>query len=101
MKWGDRMSTKNPFTYGFRAVGRDPALLLIEILWRWCFGAVALCLLWMVLISPAPSLFAGDCSGCSGNDPVAIAGQLKLWLATRGLERLPLAFAFLGAGTAV
>jgi hypothetical protein len=95
------MSTKNPLTYGFRAVGRDPALLLIEILWRWCFGAVVLSLLWMFLISPAPAVFRDGCSGCGGNDPLAIAGQLKFWLAVRGHQRLPLVVTLLVAGSAL
>ncbi|HKD45639.1 MAG TPA: hypothetical protein VKD24_08275 [Candidatus Angelobacter sp.] len=95
------MSTKNPLTYGFRAVGRDPALLLIEILWRWSFGALVLSLLWMVLISPAPAFLGSDCSGCGSRDPVTVARQLKFWLATGGHERLPLVVAFLVAGTAL
>lgn len=32
---------------GFREVLRDPALLLIEIGWRWTFGAIAIVVLWL------------------------------------------------------
>src|SRR5882724_1264007 len=31
----------NPITAGFRAVRRDPMILLTEILWRWSFGVIA------------------------------------------------------------
>src|SRR6476646_6566756 len=34
----------NPITQGLRAVTRDPAIFLVEILWRWSFAALA-CLL--------------------------------------------------------
>jgi hypothetical protein len=37
--------TPNPITQGFRAVLRDPAIYLVEILWRWSFAVVALALL--------------------------------------------------------
>jgi len=35
----------NPIIQGFRAARRDPALFLLEILWRWSFAAIALLLL--------------------------------------------------------
>ena len=34
----------NPITQGLRAVTRDPAIFLVEILWRWSFALLA-CLL--------------------------------------------------------
>jgi hypothetical protein len=34
----------NPIMHGFRAARRDPALFLLEILWRWSFAAIALLL---------------------------------------------------------
>ena len=37
----------NPVREGFREVLRDPALLLIEIGWRWTFGAIAFFVLWL------------------------------------------------------
>lgn len=36
--------TPNPITQGLRAVMRDPAIFLVEILWRWSFAILA-CLL--------------------------------------------------------
>src|SRR6478609_5031103 len=36
--------TPNPITQGLRAVTRDPAIFLVEILWRWSFAILA-CLL--------------------------------------------------------
>lgn len=36
--------TPNPITQGLRAVTRDPAIFLVEILWRWSFALLA-CLL--------------------------------------------------------
>ncbi|HEY4676903.1 MAG TPA: hypothetical protein VIJ01_07070 [Candidatus Angelobacter sp.] len=36
--------TPNPITQGLRAVTRDPAIFLVEILWRWSFGILT-CLL--------------------------------------------------------
>lgn len=36
--------TPNPITQGLRAVSRDPAIFLVEILWRWSFALLA-CLL--------------------------------------------------------
>jgi len=38
-------SLPNPILQGFSAVRRDPAVFLLEILWRWSFAAAALLLL--------------------------------------------------------
>lgn len=52
----------NPIAQGFRAVTRDPAVLLLEILWRWVFAISAIFLLGLtgiVLLGPlhiGPSL---------------------------------------------
>ena len=44
------MSRPSPFARGFRAVRREPAVLLVEIGWRWLFGGVATALLiWATL----------------------------------------------------
>ena len=60
---------------GFRIVRSDPGLLLLELLWRWCFGLALLALLFVaythlrqaILISDADqALFASE-------DPLAIA----------------------------
>jgi hypothetical protein len=70
------MSANNPLTYGFRAIRRDPALLLIEILWRWSFGAVAIFLLLGFLAMRPETLDAGDTIQWSSHDPVLIAQSL-------------------------
>ena len=41
----------NPLREGFREVLRDPALLLIEIRWRWTFGAIAILVLWLSIFA--------------------------------------------------
>src|SRR6478672_11870839 len=45
----------NPIMQGFRAIRRDPAVLLLEILWRWSFGFTALLILFgagLLLLDP-------------------------------------------------
>jgi len=45
----------NPITKAFRAVRRDPAVFLIEILWRWSFALIAFFLLFiagLMLLGP-------------------------------------------------
>jgi hypothetical protein len=45
----------NPVTQAFRAVRRDPAVFLIEILWRWSFALIAFFLLFiagLILLGP-------------------------------------------------
>jgi hypothetical protein len=70
------MSTKNPLTYGFGAIRRDPALLLVEILWRWCFGALSLLLFLGFLVMRPEVVAAGDGSAWSSQDPLLIAQAL-------------------------
>ncbi len=92
------MFTKNPLTYGFRAVRRDPALLLVEVLWRWSFGAVALFLL-LPFALLSGDFVAGDTAAWSSRDPVLMA-QAFLHLPA-GLEgqRLRVAIGLLFAAT--
>jgi len=40
----------NPITQGFRAARREPALFLVEILWRWSFAAIALLLVFCAVL---------------------------------------------------
>jgi hypothetical protein len=40
----------NPLREGFREVLRDPALLLMEIAWRWTFGSIAIFICTMVAL---------------------------------------------------
>jgi hypothetical protein len=69
----------NPITQGIRAVSRDPALFLVEILWRWSFAIVA-CLLivsaGLILLGPLHVGNAWD-SASRSRDPQKI-GQLVL-----------------------
>jgi hypothetical protein len=45
------MPPPSPFASGFRAVRREPSVLLAEIGWRWLFGGIATALLvWAVLV---------------------------------------------------
>ncbi len=60
---------------GFRILRSDPALLLLELLWRWCFGLALLGVLFVayahlrqaILISDADQAIFGS------EDPLAIA----------------------------
>jgi hypothetical protein len=70
------MSATNPLTYGFRAIRRDPALLLIEILWRWSFGAIMVFLLLGFLATHPESLVVIDSVPWGSHDPVLIAQSL-------------------------
>lgn len=69
----------NPITQGLRAVTRDPAVFLVEILWRWSFALLA-CLLvvgvGLMLLGPLHVGHAWDTAWRS-RDPQRI-GQLLL-----------------------
>jgi hypothetical protein len=93
------MSTKNPLTYGFGAIRRDPALLLIEILWRWCFGAMALLLFLGFLAMQPGSTATGDTSGWSSHDPLLIAQAFLHLLIGLGGRPLQVALALLLVAT--
>src|SRR5436309_1957646 len=71
----------NPITQGIKAVWRDPALFLVEILWRWSFVIVA-CLLiasaGAILLGPLHIGNAWD-SASRSRDPQRM-GQLALML---------------------
>jgi hypothetical protein len=43
------MQPPNPIMQGLRSVWRDPATFLLEILWRWCFGVIALLIVFSAL----------------------------------------------------
>jgi hypothetical protein len=60
----------DPLREGFREVLRDPALLLIEIGWRWTFGAIAIVVLWLSVFAvlgnvPVDSRFLSTSSALS------------------------------------
>ncbi|HEY6307653.1 MAG TPA: hypothetical protein VI488_14470 [Candidatus Angelobacter sp.] len=82
------MSTKNPLTYGFRAIRNDPSLLLVEVLWRWCCGAVVLLLLSGFLVVHPVAVAAADTSAWSSRDPLLVAQAFLHVLA--GLGGTPL-----------
>jgi hypothetical protein len=69
----------NPITQGLRAVTRDPAIFLVEILWRWSFALLA-CLLviavGLMLLGPLHIGHAWD-TAWSSRDPQRM-GQLVL-----------------------
>ena len=68
----------NPLTHGFRAVLRDPTILLAEVVWRWCFGAVAFFLLFgsaMVLMNSA-TFSSNDEAAWRSRDPYLVAEAL-------------------------
>lgn len=67
----------NPITQGLRAVTRDPAIFLVEILWRWSFAVLACFLVagvGMMLLGPLHVGKAWD-SAWGSRDPQRI-GQL-------------------------
>lgn len=95
------MSTKNPLTYGFGAIRRDPTLLLIEILWRWCFGGIAL-LLFLGLLALQPGVVAADdASAWGSHDPLLITQAFLHLLSRLGGKPPVVAVVLLLAATAV
>jgi hypothetical protein len=89
------MSAKNPLTYGFRAIRRDPAVLLIEILWRWSFGAVGILLLLGFVAMHQNALAAADSVPWNSHDPVSIAQSLLPVVVELASQWLPLAIGLL------
>ena len=86
----------NPITQGIKAVWRDPALFLVEILWRWSFVIVA-CLLiasaGAMLLGPLHIGNAWD-SASQSRDPQKM-GQLTLViLLLLGVKAIVAAIAF-------
>ena len=64
-------SSPNPLTAGFRAVLRDPTVLLLEVVWRWCFGATAGLLLffgWLMAMASVP-VSRADSNAWGSHDP--------------------------------
>lgn len=50
-------SNPSPLTSGMRAVLRDPTVLVVEVVWRWCFGATTGALLffgWLMAMGSVP-----------------------------------------------
>jgi hypothetical protein len=72
------MSTKNPLTCGFHAIRRDPALIFVEILWRWCFGAMAFAILFGATLRLLGSVTVtqSDASALRSHDPLLMVQSL-------------------------
>lgn len=95
------MSAENPFTYGFRAIRRDPVLLLVEILWRWCFGGQAVLLLLGPLVMLPGTVAGGDATALRSRDPLLLAQACLRMLTSLGGKALLIAAGFLLAATAL
>src|SRR6478672_7696134 len=93
----------NPITQGLRAVTRDPAIFLVEILWRWSFAILA-CLLvagvGVMLLGPLHVGHAWDTAWRS-RDPQRMGQLLVTVLLILGMKAvvaalaIPVAIAFL------
>jgi hypothetical protein len=68
------MST-DPNREALRLIRREPALLAMELLWRWSFGlgVLALCFFVYARVRPALILSEADSLALSGHDPFAIS----------------------------
>lgn len=73
------MSPKNPLTYGFRAIRRDPVLIFVEVLWRWCFGAMAFAILFgeTLRLLGSVTVTESDASALRSHDPLLMAQSLQ------------------------
>jgi hypothetical protein len=93
----------NPITQGLRAVARDPAIFLVEILWRWSFALLA-CLLvigvGLMLLGPLHVGHRWDMA-VRTRDPQRMAQLLVTVLLILGMKAvvaalaIPVAIAFL------
>lgn len=93
----------NPITQGLRAVTRDPAIFLVEILWRWSFALLAFLLViavGLMLLGPLHIGHAWDTAWHS-RDPQRMAQLLVTILLILGTKAIiaalaiPIAIAFL------
>jgi hypothetical protein len=67
--------TANANREGFRILRSDPALLAMELLWRWSFGLALLALLFMAYAHLRQAVFLSDADemALNGQDPFAVA----------------------------
>src|SRR5437773_8746247 len=79
------MAQQDSITYGFRSVLRDPAIFLMELVWRWSFGAIAFLLLFFAGLTLLGSV---DGSGWKSRDPLLVT--LAVLRLVRELGRRPL-----------
>lgn len=93
----------NPITQGLRAVTRDPAIFLVEILWRWSFIIVACLLIVSVGVMLLGPLHIGNAwdSASRSRDPQRMGRLVLTILLILGIKAviaaiaLPLAMALL------
>ena len=93
----------NPITQGLRAVTRDPAIFLVEILWRWSFALLACLMVFAVGLTLLGPLHVGNAwdTAWRSRDPQRV-GQLilaiLLMLGTKAMIAavgIPIAITFL------
>ena len=72
------MTNSNPVTHGFRAVLRDPVLLLVEVAWRWVFGLIAFALLFHAfhVLSHAVVVTSADTVAWRSRDATALSAAV-------------------------
>jgi hypothetical protein len=83
------VSQTDSISYGFRSVLRDPAIFLMELVWRWSFGAMAFLLLFFAGLTLMGSADIADVHGAGwkSRDPLLIVlAALRL---VRQLGRRP------------
>ncbi|HEV2964073.1 MAG TPA: hypothetical protein VG649_19760 [Candidatus Angelobacter sp.] len=86
----NKVSQTDSITYGFRAILSDPAVFLMELVWRWSFGTLAFLLLVFAGLTLLGSADVADVRSSEWNnrDPLVITlAALRL---VRALGRRPL-----------
>jgi len=90
---GKTSKPPNPITQGLRAVTRDPAIFLVEILWRWSFAIVA-CLLvvgiGLMLLGPLHIGHRWD-TAVSSRDPQRVAQLIVAVVLLLGIKVIMIA----------
>ncbi len=85
------MSQQDSITSGFRAIRRDPAIFLLELIWRWSFGALAFLLLFLTSLTIFGSTDLARFLGAERTrDPLLIVTAILRLV--RVLDRRPLFF---------
>src|SRR5215472_4541291 len=91
----------NPVNQGFRAVLRDPTILLTEIVWRWSFGSAAFLLLFFSVMALVGSIHVSetDAAAWRSNNPTVMAQALANMLLESGPKMAAMAARVLPAIT--
>src|SRR5215467_3602979 len=91
----------NPISQGLRALRRDPAVFLLEILWRWSFGITAFFMLFGVGMLLLDRVHTNSLAqGLQARDPRMIGATLLFTWVLLGVKAIvaviavPLAIAF-------